>query len=126
MNGQTIQDIVVLAGMFFLRIGLPLLIVIGVGYLIQRWLEPVAVKEQFEGMVRTAQEQQVVARSNVKPCWEVKGCSADARAGCAAASQPDIPCFLARQIAGQALPEGCATCEVRAELTSAVEKESGR
>ena len=56
MYTQIFQDIVVIGGMFFLRIGLPLLIVIGAGYLIRRWVEPTAVKEQFEGMVRTVQE----------------------------------------------------------------------
>ena len=56
MYTQIFQDIVVIGGMFFLRIGLPLLIVMGAGYLIRRWVEPTAVKEQFEGMVRTVQE----------------------------------------------------------------------
>jgi hypothetical protein len=113
MNTQTIQDILVIAGMFFLRIGLPLLLVMGIGYLIQRWLEPKAVHEQFEGMIRTAQEQRA-ASATAKPCWEIKNCSAEARAACAAAQQPDIPCWLSRQIAGQPLPEGCAACQVRA------------
>ena len=113
MDGQTIQDILVVAGMFFLRIGLPLLIVMGIGYLIQRWLEPKAVHEQFEGMIRSAQEQRA-ASATIKPCWEIKNCPAEARAACAAAQQPDIPCWLARQIAGQPLPEGCTACQVRA------------
>ena len=56
MNAQIFQDIVAIGGMFFLRIGLPLLIVMGVGYLVRRGLEPTAVKEQFEGMVGKAQE----------------------------------------------------------------------
>ena len=57
MSAQIFQDVVVIGGMFFLRIGIPLLIVMGVGSLIQRWLEPKAIQEQFEGIVRTAQEQ---------------------------------------------------------------------
>ena len=56
MNAQIFQDIVAVGGMFFLRIGLPLLIVMGLGYLVRRWLEPKAVKEQFEGMVSKAPE----------------------------------------------------------------------
>ncbi len=113
MNTQTIQDILVIAGMFFLRIGLPLLITMGVGYLIQRWLEPKAVHEQFEGMIRSAQEQRA-ASAMIRPCWEIKNCPAEARATCAAGQQADIPCWLARQIDGQPLPEGCAMCKVRA------------
>ncbi len=107
--------------MFFLRLGLPLLIVVGVGYLIRRWLEPAAVKEQFEGMIRTAHEECAAARSDTRPCWEVKNCSAEAKAQCAAARQPDIPCWLARQIAGQPLPAGCSTCQVRAVALSDLE-----
>ena len=57
MSAQMFQDIGVIGGMFFLRIGLPLLAVMGVGSLIQRWLEPKATHEQFEAIVRTAQEQ---------------------------------------------------------------------
>jgi len=56
MFTQILQDIVVIGGMFFLRIGLPLLVVMGAGYLIRRWLEPKAIQEQFEGIVQTAQE----------------------------------------------------------------------
>ena len=56
MNAQVFQDIVVIGGMFFLRIGLPLLIVTGVGYLVRRGVEPAAVQEQFEGMIGKAQE----------------------------------------------------------------------
>ena len=57
MSMQILQDIVVIGGMFVLRIGLPLLIVMGAGYLIRRWLEPKAIQEQFEGIVRTVQEE---------------------------------------------------------------------
>lgn len=116
MNVQTIQDILTVAGMFFLRVGLPLLIVMGIGYLIQRWLEPRAVKEQFEGMIRSAQER--ATSTAQRPCWEVKNCPPDKRAACAASQQPDIPCWLSRQIAGQPLPEGCAACGVRTLTTA--------
>ncbi len=121
MDSQTLQDIVVVAGMFFLRLGLPLLIVIGVGYLIRRWLEPAAVQEQFEGMVRTAHEERAKTAAAGRPCYEIKNCSAEARAECAAAKQPDIPCWLARQIAGQPLPSGCTACEVRSVALQALE-----
>ena len=118
MSGQTLQDIIVIAGMFFLRIGLPLLVVVGIGYLVQRWLEPKAVHEQFEGMLRTAQENVAVGAAS-QPCWEVKNCSPELRAECAAFNQSNVPCWLARQIAGQPLPEGCSTCAVRAQILAA-------
>ncbi len=56
MSAQLFQDILAVGGMLVLRIGLPLVIILGAGYLIRRWLEPAAAREQFEGMVRTQQE----------------------------------------------------------------------
>ena len=56
MSTQVFQDVVTVGGMFLLRVVLPLLVVIGIGSLISRWLEPKAVQEQFEGIVRTAKE----------------------------------------------------------------------
>jgi len=114
MNAQTIQDIFVVAGMFFLRIGLPLLVVMGVGYLIQRWLEPKAVQEQFEGIVRSTHERAAASVTQYKLSAE----AANKYAACTTNMQTDIPCWLARQIAGQALPEGCATCQVRAQINA--------
>ena len=114
MNTQTIQDIFVIAGMFFLRIGLPLLVVMGVGYLIQRWLEPKAVQEQFEGIVRSTHERAAASVTQYKLSAE----AANKYAACTTDMQTDIPCWLARQIAGQPLPEGCATCQVRAQINA--------
>jgi hypothetical protein len=114
---QTIQDVAVIAGMFFLRIGLPLLLVMGVGYLIQRWLEPKAVHEQFEGMLRNVQEQPAA----VRPRWEITGEVEQKQAACAQGLPSDIPCWLARQIAGRPLPEGCATCQVRGIINAQLE-----
>ena len=114
MNAQTIQDIFVVAGMFFLRIGLPLLLVMGMGYLIQRWLEPKAVHEQFEGIVRSTHERAAASATQYK----LSGEAADKYAACTTNMQTDIPCWLARQIAGQTLPEGCATCQVRAQINA--------
>ena len=114
MNAQTIQDIFVIAGMFFLRIGLPLLVVMGVGYLIQRWLEPKAVQEQFEGIVRSTHERAAASVTQYKLSAE----AANKYAACTTDMQTDIPCWLARQIAGQPLPEGCAACQVRAQINA--------
>lgn len=119
MNAQTIQDIFVIAGMFFLRIVAPMLLVVGIGYLIQRWLEPKAVQEQFEGIIRNAHEQQAVATPTLH--YDLTSAAAEKYTACTAGLQSDIPCWLARQIAGQPLPEGCAKCEVRALIRTQLE-----
>ncbi len=119
MNAQTIQDIFVIAGMFFLRVAAPMLVVIGVAYLIQRWLEPKAVHEQFEGMVRNAQEKQVAGAPALH--YDLTSAAAAKYAACTEGLQSDIPCWLARQIAGQPLPEGCTKCEARALISAQLE-----
>ena len=119
MNAQTMQDIFVIAGMFFLRVAAPMLVVIGIGYLIQRWLEPKAVHEQFEGIVRNIQEQQ--AAGTPAQHYGLTGTAAAKVAACTTGLQSDIPCWLARQIAGQPLPEGCAKCEARALISTQLE-----
>jgi hypothetical protein len=117
MNAQTIQDIFVIAGMFFLRVVAPMLLVAGIGYLIQRWIEPKAVHEQFEGIVRNVQERQPGAPAS----WHVTGETQEKYAACAEGLPADIPCWLARQIADKPLPEGCARCQVRAIIGAQLE-----
>jgi hypothetical protein len=56
----------------------------------------------------------VAITAHRKRCWEILDCPPQARAACAAPLQPEIPCFAARQIAGQPLLEGCGTCPARA------------
>ena len=119
MNAQTMQDIFVIAGMFFLRVAAPMLVVIGIGYLIQRWLEPKAVHEQFEGIIRNKHEQPVVGTPALH--YGLTGNAAAKVAACTAGLQSDVPCWLARQIAGQPLPEGCAKCEARALISAQLE-----
>jgi len=119
MNAQTIQDIFVIAGMFFLRVAAPMLLVIGIAYLIQRWLEPKAVHEQFEGIIRNTQEQQAVGTPALH--YDLTSTAAAKYAACTAGLQSDIPCWLARQIAGQPLPDGCAKCEARALIGAQLE-----
>ncbi len=119
MNAQTIQDIIVIAGMFFLRVAAPMLLVVGIAYLIQRWLEPKAVHEQFEGIIRNTQEKQVAATPAQR--YALTGAVADKYATCTDGLQSDIPCWLARQIAGRPLPEGCTKCEARALISAQLE-----
>lgn len=104
----------IILGMFLLRLALPLAIVLGVGYLLQR----LDAKWQAEAQAQweMAQAQQPTAslylldRLN-QPCWLIKGCDEAARARCPAAQQPQLPCWLARRSADGRLPETCYSCE---------------
>lgn len=47
-----------------------------------------------------------------KPCWEVKGCSAESRANCEACAQPSVACWLLLLRRDGRLPAKCRCCEV--------------
>jgi hypothetical protein len=101
------QETAIVIGLFALRIGVPLLITLGIGHLISRYYnarQPVPVDE-------TA----LIARADYElgpPCWEIKNCDPTIRESCPAYQRPQIPCWLALQVAGRDLPEECFSCEI--------------
>jgi hypothetical protein len=104
----------IILGMFLLRLVVPLAIVLGVGYLLQR----LDAKWQAEAQAhwQMAQAQPSPAALNLlgrlnQPCWLIKGCDEATCARCPAAQQPHLPCWLARRTADGRLPEACYTCE---------------
>jgi hypothetical protein len=164
----SLWDIIVVIGMFVLRIGAPLGIVLALGYFLKRldarW-EAEARMEQGEakpaalttvpsiapGLARRlpadvpgqqlpfvpglGRQQQpgvglapgqqlsagpgLVGQSHpglaLKPgqhCWDVKGCSAEAKARCPAAKSSGAPCWQARLKAEGQIPETCLTCNI--------------
>ena len=91
-------------------IGLSLL-TLRTGHLIQTRPGSNAMLGDVEGKAGLAQERTLPFGQ--QRCWEILNCPLQARAVCAASQRPDIPCWVARQIAGQHLPGGCGTCPVR-------------
>jgi hypothetical protein len=108
----------VILGMFLLRLGVPLLITLAVGYFLRR----LDAKWQAEALVlRVAQEAQAKADQKPdfelykvieQPCWEVKGCPEAVRAQCPAFQQPEMPCWLVRYQTGGRLPANCYRCKM--------------
>lgn len=47
-----------------------------------------------------------------KPCWEIKGCSEEKKKGCAAAANPQVPCWQIHRSGNGALKETCLGCDV--------------
>ena len=45
-------------------------------------------------------------------CWDVKGCSEEAKASCAAPANPGVPCWQARLDAEGRIPEACVECDI--------------
>jgi hypothetical protein len=116
-------------GLFILRIGVPLAITVGIGYVLTR----LDAKWQAEAD-QQAQEQQAVQRKQSSlpasgfqvpvgkpaglmatagpPCWSLKGCTEAMKAQCAACHQPGTPCWMARTNAEGRLPAKCKGCEL--------------
>jgi hypothetical protein len=45
-------------------------------------------------------------------CWDVKGCSEEAKASCAAPANPGVPCWQARLAADGKIPDECVECDI--------------
>ena len=103
-----LQDALVIVGMLFLRIGLPILFTVGVGYAIKRVLS--AGYESRPGVVVTQQTAAGAPLVRRLQCWEVKKCDEATRQNCTAFKRADIPCWLARQLDGQRLKDACYNC----------------
>jgi hypothetical protein len=99
-------EAIILIGLFALRIAIPLIVTLGIGELISR---------RYSARQRAAeavQEEVVCEGYELGPrCWEIKNCDPTTRETCPAYLRPQIPCWLALQVAGRGLPEECFACE---------------
>ena len=116
---QDVIDGLVILAMFFLRIGVPVVVTLGIGIWLEKKLRP----------QETQVQQRQVRRGTIIPfprisqgaspsaipsahCWDVKQCNPTAREQCAAYKRPDLPCWLALQAAGGKVRPECADCEL--------------
>jgi hypothetical protein len=107
-----VQEILAVTGIFLLRLGVPLLITLAVGYGLRR----LDARWQAEAQARLEQEEvpaelKALARPE-QPCWEIKGCDEASRARCPACKTLDIPCWVARLRATGQLPAACHNCDL--------------
>jgi hypothetical protein len=105
-------EILVIVGMFMLRLGVPLAITLAVGY----WLRRLDARWQAEALAQWEQEKTPAELASLKtteqPCWEIKRCDEGSRAQCPACKLLDIPCWVARLRATSRLPRECYNCEL--------------
>ncbi len=96
----TVRDILVVGYMLIVRIGVPILITLMIGAWLRRLIED---KEDRPRAVAHP-------TNHFKHCWET-GHSQDALdAQAIALARPDLPCWLALQVAGSGLKEACYSC----------------
>ena len=106
------KEIMAVIGIFLLRLGVPLLITLAVGYGLRR----LDARWQAEAQARLEQEEVPAELKALKmseqPCWEIKGCDEAKRAQCPACKAWDIPCWVARLRATGQLPAACHNCDL--------------
>jgi hypothetical protein len=111
MNGPL--EAAVIAGMFLLRIGVPLGVTLIVAYFLRR-LDAKWQAEAWADWEASHLQEEIIAEARPlqpsEPCWSLRGCDETARANCAAPKQPDIPCWLARRRSEGNLPAECYNC----------------
>lgn len=119
---SNLQATGVLIVLFALRCIVPLLVVLGIGYLmnrlVDRWEAEAAAAEQAAAQATAAQPAiepatavpDAPARS--LPCWVTRNCEATRRADCPAFRNPNLPCWQARAQAEGAVPANCPSCPI--------------
>ena len=115
-----IGDALVIAGMFILRLGVPLAITLAVGYLLLRldrkWQAEAWAEWESNRLEQEEQGEQAAGRATSSAakqlCWDLKECSQAVRDQCPAFKRPNIPCWLARRRAEGRLPAACYDCEL--------------
>jgi hypothetical protein len=96
-----LRDVLVLIYLFVLRLGVPLIVTLMFGSFLQHWLQQQDAKEAIARRQYDA---------DAPCCWETKNCPESVRANCAAYHHPELPCWLALQVAGYGLKEQCYAC----------------
>lgn len=107
---------------FALRCIAPLVITLGVGYLmnrlVDRWeAEEAAFKTGEKGVLEPVEPvlpatKVANAGASPIPCWLLRNCDEQKRAHCPAYLEQSLPCWIARLISDGALPESCPDCPI--------------
>ena len=113
---EWLTQVLVILGLFILRLGVPLAIILIVGYGLRRldakWqAEARAQLEASQAEQKAAREPQIKMLKVIEePCWIIKGCPQTVYTQCPAYQHPDTPCWMARFRAEGAIPAKCYRC----------------
>jgi hypothetical protein len=107
-----VQALFVIAYMFVLRIGVPILVTLMIG----AWLK--RVLEEHDEKPETAP----VTLKGGQHCWDVSKTRDTEQAQAVAAQRADLPCWLALQVSGAGLKEMCYACPVFTSSAPAIAK----
>ena len=116
---QDVIDGLVILAVFFLRIGVPVIVTLGIGIWLEKKLRPqetqVPQRQVRRGTIIPFPRLSRGASPSAVPvvhCWDVKQCDSAMCEQCAAYKRPDLPCWLALQATGGKVRAECADCEL--------------
>ena len=106
--------VLLILGMFILRLGVPLAFIVIVGYLLSRldarWQAEAQAQREANPLYQAALRALPQEPTIQEPCWQVKGCGKALRDRCAAPGESATPCWTVRFRAEGALPPICQSC----------------
>ena len=111
----------VLVALFALRCIAPLVITLGIGYLmnslVDRWQAEDELREKTEAIPLPEPKSAggINLPSVTIPCWILKNCSEAKQEECVARKQPGLPCWLVRLRYEGILPRDCPDCPIYEE-----------
>jgi hypothetical protein len=101
-----LADLLVILALFAVRLAIPLLIIMVVSYALYRWLGGEDYEQAFGPVVHPAPP----ATTGGLHCYDIRHCPPEVRAGCPAMARPDLPCWMAIQLAEGRLRPHCPDC----------------
>lgn len=96
--------------LFGLRCPVPLLVTFGMGFVMARLYERWIAEDEMARVGPAVTPS--TSRERRRPCWEIRGCAADAVRNCPAARHPERPCWQTFQTPAGALQDKCRACPV--------------
>jgi hypothetical protein len=104
--------------LFVLRLALPLALLLGLGYLYERYVQ----RHQQSRRVELRSAARPTPLIDLKPapgyaaqrvpCWEFKKCTPEQMAQCPVPQRPNVPCWLTKQLVQGQLPDQCIDCQI--------------
>lgn len=122
-------EVLILIGMFLIRVIVPAAILLAIGFLYEYLVEKHMPREGGSAMPQIDKETAlpvITIRNTSAPqpemywapaCWEVMHCPAERRAACPAAQRQGVPCWVTMQLLTGQLPDRCLACPIFTETS---------
>ena len=114
---QQLEAGLIVLGLFFVRLGIPLVVIAAISYWLRRvdarWATEASAYQRAKAWAGQPTPLTALQKPAIDPpCWERRGCSPLQQAQCAAGQQPCLPCWLARLRQEGKLPAACTGCAI--------------